>query len=60
MPLTPLDDIYRERRFPWPAAVLGAVFAALCILNSLVISSAFRFTPARRKLCGSTESRLKN
>jgi lipoprotein-anchoring transpeptidase ErfK/SrfK len=28
MPLTPLDDIYRERRFPWPAAVLGALVLA--------------------------------
>lgn len=28
MPLTPLDDIYRERRFPWPAAVLGVLVLA--------------------------------
>lgn len=31
MPLTPLDDIYRERRFPWPAAVIGALVLALLV-----------------------------
>ena len=31
MPLTPLDDIYRERRFPWPAAVLGVLVLAVVL-----------------------------
>jgi len=31
MPLTPLDDIYRERRFPWPAAVLGVLVLAAAL-----------------------------
>ena len=35
MPLTPLDDIYRERRFPWPAAVLGALVLAAVLWFAL-------------------------
>ena len=31
MPLTPLDDIYRERRVPWPAAVLGVLVLAVVL-----------------------------
>ena len=35
MPLTPLDDIYRERRFPWPAAILGALVLAAVLWFAL-------------------------